>query len=107
MRQYDWDSKNPLFDLYLENIPWGQTGWIWENNEEREWIDSLLVKTLNYKQSWQNGIGGFDMSLQVTIPNEWTQPAPVNVGYTAGIETDRITPEWVEKSNLMDRIVVV
>ena len=108
LRQYDWNTKSPIFDIFLENLPWGKTGWVWESNEEREWIDSLLVKTLNYKQSWTEGVaGGYDMSLQVTIPNEWQQIAPVNIGYTAGIETDRISPEWVQNSNFMDRIIVV
>jgi len=107
LRKFDWDSDNPIFDIYLENLPWGRTGWVYEDTEERGWLDSLLVKTLNYKNSWSSGIGGYDMSLQVTIPNEWEQLAPINVGYTAGIETDRIAPAWIEKSNIMDRIVVV
>ena len=97
------------FDIYLENIPWGRTGWIWEENEERQWLDSLLVKTIEWnklcKQNQETRL--YDMSLQVTIPNEWEKIADVNVGYTAGIETDRIAVEWIEKSNLMDRIIVV
>ena len=32
------------FDISLLNLSWGQTGWIWEDNEEREWIDSLIQK---------------------------------------------------------------
>ena len=28
------------------NINWGNTGWVWENTEEREWIDSILQKTI-------------------------------------------------------------
>tara|TARA_R110002072_G_scaffold32307_4_gene98796 strand:+ start:1695 stop:2783 length:1089 start_codon:yes stop_codon:yes gene_type:complete len=48
-----------------------------------------------------------DMSLQITIPNEWEKMAPVNIGYTAGIETTKVTPNWIEKANMMDRIVVV
>jgi hypothetical protein len=47
------------------------------------------------------------MSLQVTIPNEWERIAPVNVGYTAGIEASKVAPVWLEKSRMMDRIVVV
>ena len=33
--------------------------------------------------------------------------APINIGYTAGVETTKISPVWVEKSNFMDRIIVV
>ena len=48
--------------------------------------------------------GQFDVSLQVTIPNEWEPLAPVNIGVTAGIETTRVTPVWLEKSNMMDKV---
>ena len=32
-------------DLYLVNTNWGETSWLFEDNEERKWIDSLLMKT--------------------------------------------------------------
>ena len=48
-----------------------------------------------------------DISLQVTIPNEWEKIAPINVGFTAGIETTKVAPHWIEKSRLMDRIITV
>ena len=32
-------SREELFDIYILNIRWGDTGWIWENNEERQFID--------------------------------------------------------------------
>ena len=96
-------AHSEQFDIYLINIPWGQTGWIIEDNEERQWLDSLLIKTQMYQQ---NG-GKYDLLLQVTIPNEWEKLAPVNIGYTAGVETTKIAPQWIEKCNMMDRIVVV
>ena len=52
-------------------------------------------------------LGQFDISAQVTIPGEWEKLAPVNIGVTAGIETTKISPQWVEKSLLMDKIIVV
>lgn len=92
-------SREDIFDIYLLNVSWGQTGWSWEDNEERQWIDSLITKTVNYD-------GAYDISLQVTIPNEWQKLAPVNIGYTAGIETDRVAPEWLVSANNMDKIIV-
>ena len=96
-------SQEDQYDIYLQTTSWGQTGWIHEDNEEREWLDSILHKTVQYGQQG----GQFDMSLQVTIPNEWNKIAPINVGYTAGIETTRVAPEWIQKSTEMDRIIVV
>jgi glycosyltransferase involved in cell wall biosynthesis len=90
------------FDIYLANINWGQTSWIWADNEERNWIDYLINKTTNYI----NQGGKFDMSLQVTIPNEWEKLAPINIGVTAGIETTKIAPAWLGKSLEMDKIIV-
>ena len=96
-------SRPELFDVYLFNTPWGATSWVWEDNEERRWIDGVLQKTIEYGQRG----GQFDVSLQVTIPNEWEKMAPINIGVTAGIETTKIAPVWVEKSMQMDKIIVV
>ena len=35
------------FDIYLINTPWGSTSWRFEDDEERDWIDSLLLKTID------------------------------------------------------------
>jgi glycosyltransferase involved in cell wall biosynthesis len=70
---------------------------------ERAWIDQTIEKTIAYAQQG----GQFDISLQVTIPNEWERIAPVNVGYTAGIETTKVAHQWIQKGNEMDRIIVV
>ena len=40
-----------------------------------------------------------DISLQITIPNEFKKMCPINIAYTAGIETDRVSPVWLEKGN--------
>jgi len=52
--------------------------------------------------------GTFDISLQITIPNEFEKIAPVNIGYTAGIETNKVAPEWIQKINeAIDRVIVI
>jgi|TARA_R110002110_G_scaffold42939_5_gene134121 glycosyltransferase involved in cell wall biosynthesis len=96
-------SREDLFDIYVIPVNWGQTGWISTRDEEREWIDKKIAEAHIYTQ---NG-GQFDMSLQVTIPNEWERMAPINIGYTAGIETTKVAPVWLQKANEMDRIIVV
>ena len=97
-------TRPDKFEIYLIATSWGATGWLSEDNAERAWIDGLLQKTIQYGQT-----GGhyFDISLQVTIPNEWEKMAPINIGVTAGIETTKIAPMWIEKSLLMDKIIVV
>jgi glycosyltransferase involved in cell wall biosynthesis len=99
-------SREDLFDIYLTPTTWGQCGWIHEDNEERKWLDSTIMKTVQYTQL-SNGQPQYDMSLQITIPNEWKKLAPVNIGYTAGIEVNKISPHWIQPSNQMDKIIVV
>ena len=91
------------FDIFLIGTSWGKNSWLFEDDSERSWMDMLMQKTLFYTQQQ----GTFDVSLQVTIPNEWDKLAPINIGYTAGIETTKIAPQWVEKSEIMDKIIVV
>lgn len=96
-------TRPDLFDIYTQAISWGQTGWQWEDTEERKWLDSNLQSTIFYLSQG----GQFDMSLQVTIPNEWEKLAPINIGVTAGIETTKVSPQWIEKSFLMDKILTI
>lgn len=96
-------SREDLFDIYIQPLQWGQTSWISELDSERVWIDNTIEKTIGYIQQG----GQFDMSLQVTIPNEFEALAPVNIGYTAGIETTKVAHQWIQKCNQMDKTIVV
>ena len=103
-------SREDLFDIYLMNIPWGGTNWIFEDSEERRWLDELIIKAkpLLEQQSKNPQMPLFDMSLQVTIPNELQRMAPKNILYTAGIETDKASVEWVAKCHqFADKILVI
>jgi glycosyltransferase involved in cell wall biosynthesis len=95
-------SREDIFDIYLVPTSWGKTGWIWEENEEREWLDNIVKKAAIYNST---GNAFYDATLQVGIPNEWNKIAPINIGYTAGIETTKIAPQWIEKCFQMDHII--
>tara|TARA_Y100000310_G_scaffold232637_1_gene235489 strand:+ start:965 stop:2239 length:1275 start_codon:yes stop_codon:yes gene_type:complete len=95
-------AHEDLYDIYLIPTAWGHTGWLSEDNEERRWIDHLIHKA---SASNQDHMNSFDMSLQVTIPNEWEPVAPFNVGYTAGIETTKVSTAWLEKTAMIDTII--
>ena len=98
-------SREDLFEIYLQPIPWGQTGWIWQDNELRRWMDSRITQTQVLLQQKELQP---DISLQITIPNEFEKICPINIGYTAGIETDRVAPVWLQKGNEeVDKILVV
>ncbi len=98
-------SREDLFDIYVQPIPWGQTGWVWQDTEFRRWMDERIIDTQVQIQQKSLQV---DMSLQITIPNEFQKIAPVNIGYTAGIETTKVAPQWLQKGNEeVDKILVV
>jgi glycosyltransferase involved in cell wall biosynthesis len=97
-------SRPDLFDIYIVNTAWGQTGQISDLGEEANFIHETLLKT----QVFVNQGGGFDVSLQVTIPNEFEKISPVNIGFTAGIETTKVAGEWIQKCNeMVNKVLVV
>ena len=97
-------SREDIFDIFVLPIAWGKTGWVWEESEFRQWMDERITLTQVLIQRKQLQV---DMSLQITIPNEFEKIAPINIGYTAGIETHRCSPQWLQKCNEMDKVLVV
>jgi len=97
-------AREDLFDVYVLPVKWGETGWMAEDDEERRWIDERIKATII---GFQQGNLQPDVSIQVTIPNEWEPMAPINIGVTAGIETTKVAPVWLERANMMDKIITI
>ena len=91
------------FNILIQDIAWGQSGQVSEDSEEQRYIRETIAKTQQHLHQKLP----VDITLQVTIPNEFKKLAPVNIGYTAGIETTRVSPQWIEQSALMDKIILV
>lgn len=97
-------SREDIFDIHIQPLQWGKTSWISLQDDERVWIDQTIEKTIAHIQSG----GKYDISVQVTIPNEWERIAQLNIGYTAGIESNKVAPVWLQKGNeSVDKIIVV
>jgi glycosyltransferase involved in cell wall biosynthesis len=96
-------ERGDVLDIHIIPVGWGKCGWITQDDEERAWLDRKIGKTAAYMH---NG-GKFDVSIQVTIPNEWEKLAPINIGVTAGIETTKCSPVWLERANMMDKIITI
>ena len=90
-------------NIHILPTTWGETGWITNDDDERRWIDERVHIAAKHLQ--QNL--PYDISVQVTIPNEWEQLAPINIGVTAGIETNKVSPVWLEKSNMMTKVITI
>tara|TARA_R100000805_G_C3616663_1_gene118561 strand:+ start:877 stop:2133 length:1257 start_codon:yes stop_codon:yes gene_type:complete len=97
-------SRPDEFDIHVQPLTWGKTSWLNEQNEERQFIDEAIEKTIAFIQQG----GKYDMSIQCTIPNEFENMAAVNIGYTAGIEATAVSSEWLQKiNNTVDQVIVV
>lgn len=91
-----------LFDVSVQSTTWGQTPFIHSGSV----VDRIV--SLVKKGDVESRLGTkYDLSVQVTIPNEFQRLASVNVGVTAGIEVDRSTIEWITKTNENVDFVVV
>jgi len=88
-------------DVTFEVLPWGDTPWVLNRNA---W-DGLAGQIMD-RSGFEKG-DHFDLSLQIQLPNEWDNSyAKVNIGVTAGVETDICNPEWVLHCNKMDKVIV-
>jgi len=97
-------SQEDVFDIYAIPLNWGQTSWLFEDNEERKWFDSIINKTVQYVQQQ----GQFDIYIHVGIPNELKRKAPITIEVTAGIESNKVAPEWIDILNReCDKIITV
>lgn len=102
---YEAVKRNPDYDIYVIPTPWGATSWLFENDEWRQEVDRLVVKTSEYLASKQQVF--FDIAYNVVIPNEFERLAVYTIGVTAGIETDKCDPSWITRINeTVDKILV-
>lgn len=97
----DYLLEDGRFIVCAESINWGECAYI--HNDSR--LEAYYNCIGNFEQAKSKNVP-FDLSIQVTIPNEFSKVAPINIGVTAGIEVDRCTLDWLNKCNEMDYIVV-
>tara|TARA_Y100000592_G_scaffold100947_1_gene183974 strand:- start:6582 stop:7871 length:1290 start_codon:yes stop_codon:yes gene_type:complete len=93
-------SRPDLYDIYIIPTVWGNTPWSFSSDKETNDILHCISKASQYT-------GVYNVSLQVMIPNEWTNIAEVNIGVTAGIETDLASAPWVKACTDVDHVIVV
>ncbi len=99
-------QKQNFYDIFVNVTNWGSTGSIPLTDGMTDIIYNLVLKTEQQKKL-ENNNPFYDISLQISIPNEWKKIAKYNIGYTAGIETNFISPAWLLPSLEMDKIIVI
>jgi len=96
-------EREDVLDIYMNPLNWGTTSWLLGESEERSWLDRLMQKTAAKNDSDDKH---FDIQIHVGIPNEFERKANYCVCVTAGVETTKVSPNWIEKSYSIDKIVV-
>lgn len=95
-----WLLKRPDFDVKFSALPWGDTPWLIAGDLHDGLVGEVMRRSV--KSDFQA-----DITFQLQLPNEWNPSlAPVNIGITAAVETDKCHPDWVAACNKMTAVVV-
>tara|TARA_R110000824_G_scaffold60050_11_gene160915 strand:+ start:1486 stop:2661 length:1176 start_codon:yes stop_codon:yes gene_type:complete len=92
--QKDWNITTQV-------LPWGCTPWNVSDEDEDGIYGRIMTasKPVDHK---------FDISFQIQLPHEWDHElAHFNVGVTAGVETDRCSPEWADLHRKKMNLIIV
>jgi len=89
------------FDILILDVRWGDTPQDALENDGK--IETQIKKRLTNPSelSFQP-----DIYIDIRIPNEFITPGKINVGITAGIETNIVSPAFLQGANQMDLLIV-
>jgi len=95
-----WLLSRPDLDVKFGTLPWGDTPWLIDAELHGGLVGQIMQRSVPFDTK-------ADVTVQLQLPNEWDPTlAPINIGITAGVETDRCNPEWVAACNKMTAVVV-
>ena len=89
---------NTHHDIYISPLNWGTTSWDMDIIPLSAHAD---IERFGEYMSMSKKIGKdmqFDIQIHVGLPNEFKKRAPYSICVTAGIETDRVSPRWLMKT---------
>lgn len=79
----------------------------WGKNQDNYYTHkSSLIEKINDRIVTKLGDKKYDCCITVGMPGEFKNIGNYNIGITAGIETNRVSKEFIYHSNLMDLLVV-
>jgi len=95
-----WLLSKPNLDVRFATLPWGETPWLLNQEAHDGLVGEIMKRSVKPDHR-------ADVSVQLQLPNEWDPSvAPVNIGITAGVETDKCHPSWPAACNKMTTVVV-
>ena len=97
---FKWLVSREDYDVKCIVTPWGACSWKLDRSDPV--VEQIMSRTVGDIQGQS-----FDLSFQIQLPNEWNPVlANKNIGVTAGVETNKCNPEWVEHCQRMDAVIV-
>ena len=89
------DKKDKEWEINLLSMPWGHTPFTYPIPSD--WKRRFVGLPLQTKP---------DIWVQITVPNEFQAVGQYNIGVTAGTEGTTCNPEWIDRINQMQLIIV-
>ena len=89
------DKKSKEWEINLLSMPWGNTPFTYPISSD--WKQRFIGLPLQTKP---------DIWVQITVPNEFQAVGQYNIGVTAGTEGSVCNPEWIDRINQMQLIIV-
>lgn len=91
--------RSNKYEIQIISLPWGSTPGdaLKSDNPDHQAIIKCIAT--------QNITRRPDVFIQVSVPNEFQPMGKYNIGVTAGIETNQVSPEFLEGANRMDLLV--
>ena len=89
------------YDVKILDVPWGdcpRNALNPKNGNDTKIINCILPEPRMNQQP--------DIYVDIRIPNEFQTYGKINIGITAGIETNAVSQAWIEGCNKMDLIIV-
>jgi glycosyltransferase involved in cell wall biosynthesis len=98
-----FEKEDCEFQLFLNTTHWSKS----TNLDDFEDFDFCRFLEKNFEKAVNEKTATFDIHLQVAPVHEFKIMAPVNIGFTALVETDRISSEYLSIINKMSKVVVL
>lgn len=103
----DYLLSDDRFIVFCESVNWGSCGFIHELNFQDKDKLKKYYESIARWDRYKNQIQQYDLAIHCTIPNEVFRKGNLNILYTAGIEVDRVSLEWIKKCNSeLDMVIV-
>ena len=93
--------ENDAYDVKVQDVRWGdcpRDALKEDNPNHKKMMDCFLQGPTLERQP--------DIYIDIRIPHEFETHGKINIGITAGVETDAVSHKWLESCNKMDLVIV-